>query len=379
MCDALAGAGYEVTLMSPTTRIRFAGGIDVLRAHYGIKGTFTNVRIWEPQMRGGGWLHDRLLRLAIWWARPDLIYGRHLHDCLIAAQCGYPTVHETHMPVWNRDHDKFQNEFEALISQAAFRALVVVSNALSNTFLEKYPTLKRRIIVYPDAAPDWTSSAPTMRSDHDKIKVVYVGGLYSGRGMELLVKLAPLCPWARFTIVGGTEDQIVKWRSALPKGTENFGFLGRKPHTQVFRYMTSADVLVAPYQQSVRVHGNTGDTVRWMSPLKLFEYMAARRPIVASDLPVIREVLEHERNALLVDPTDPEAWRLALERIRSSPKFGEVIAKRAYGEFKQQYTWSVRVKRIMEALKRASERDDVCQTEKTKGHTCSNTRTYEGD
>ncbi len=350
MCDALGDIGYAVTLLSPTTELHFFNGVDALRKLYGIKGTFTALRIWEPQMRGGGWLHDRLLRLAMWRSRPDLVYGRHLHDCLVAAQGGYPTVHETHMPVWDRDHDGFRRDFEALLEQPAFRALVVISKALADAFVERYPTLEKRIIVDPDAAPEWPSSAPLARSGREQLRVLYVGSLYPGKGMELLAKLAPRCPWAQFMVIGGAQAEIGGWRGALPEGTENLEFLGRMPHTAVRQHMASADVLVAPYQRSVKVHGNTGNVARWMSPLKLFEYMAAGRPIVCSDLPVIREVLVNERNALLVDPDDVEAWEDALRRIVSSPQPAQEMADRARREYERRYTWRARAKRVMDAV-----------------------------
>ena len=58
------------------------------------------------------------------------------------------------------------------------------------------------------------------------------------------------------------------------------------------------------------------------SPLKLFDYMAAGVPIVASDLPALREVLRHEENALLARPGDPEAFALAVRRVLADPGAG---------------------------------------------------------
>ena len=60
--------------------------------------------------------------------------------------------------------------------------------------------------------------------------------------------------------------------------------------------------LIAPYQPVVTLHGGVGDNSQWVCPLKLFDYMAAGKPIICSDHPVIRETVEHERDALICAP-----------------------------------------------------------------------------
>jgi glycosyltransferase involved in cell wall biosynthesis len=77
------------------------------------------------------------------------------------------------------------------------------------------------------------------------------------------------------------------------------------------------------------------------SPLKLFEYMAAGRPIVASDLPSIREILTDGRNALLVDPGNSQALTAAVRRLEEDPALGGQLARQALEDVRQ-YTWERR-------------------------------------
>ena len=86
----------------------------------------------------------------------------------------------------------------------------------------------------------------------------------------------------------------------------------------------------------------------YTSPLKLFEYMASGRPIVASDLPSIREILTHERNALLIAPGNPQALTAAIRRLIEDRALGERIARQAL-EDAREYTWDRRAARL-EAL-----------------------------
>jgi glycosyltransferase involved in cell wall biosynthesis len=107
------------------------------------------------------------------------------------------------------------------------------------------------------------------------------------------------------------------------------------------------DVAIAPYEQKVSVDGG-GDTGRWMSPMKIFEYMALALPIVCSDLPVLREVLTDEVTALLVPPNDPDAWSRALVRLRDDPVLADRIAQNALHQQRTEFNWLARAGAILE-------------------------------
>lgn len=87
-----------------------------------------------------------------------------------------------------------------------------------------------------------------------------------------------------------------------------------------------------------------------MSPLKLFEYMSAKKAIVCSDLPVLREILQDGSTALLVSPLDLNAWKAALLRIRDEPGLRQAIATEAHRKFLQSHTWSKRAETVLEGI-----------------------------
>ena len=80
--------------------------------------------------------------------------------------------------------------------------------------------------------------------------------------------------------------------------------------------MSSVDLLLMPYQNKVSIGVRGQDTSRWMSPMKMFEYMAAGQAIVASDLPVLREILVHKHNAILTKADDVIEWETAIKMLR---------------------------------------------------------------
>jgi glycosyltransferase involved in cell wall biosynthesis len=110
-------------------------------------------------------------------------------------------------------------------------------------------------------------------------------------------------------------------------------------------YRNSFDILLAPYEKKVSIFGsNKGDTSKFMSPLKIFEYMSHKKPIIASDLPVIREIL-NEKNSILVKPDDIELWINSIEKLKNLQN-REVIANQALSDF-YNYTWKNRAQLVV--------------------------------
>jgi glycosyltransferase involved in cell wall biosynthesis len=118
-------------------------------------------------------------------------------------------------------------------------------------------------------------------------------------------------------------------------------FTGHVAPSKVAEVLRRATILVLPNPASAI-------STDFTSPLKLFEYMAAGRPIVSSDLPAIREVLRHDVNALLVAPGDPGALAEGIRRLVTDRVLAARLARQALDDVKQ-YTWERRAERL-EAL-----------------------------
>ena len=118
------------------------------------------------------------------------------------------------------------------------------------------------------------------------------------------------------------------------------------PPAETERLCLAFDVMLAPYQAEVRIAGG-GETAAWMSPLKVFGYMAAAKPIVCSDLPVLREVVEDGRNGLLVQAEDPDAWAAALRRLLEDKELRERLSATAFADFLARHTWRGRASQCL--------------------------------
>src|SRR5690606_38086332 len=122
-------------------------------------------------------------------------------------------------------------------------------------------------------------------------KVGYIGHLYPGKGGELIVDLSTKMPQVDFHIVGGREQDILRLKNR--PHSDNLYFHGYVPYADTKPYLNAFDIVLAPYSEKVYLAKTNAEIGNWMSPLKLFEYMSAGKPIISSDLNVLREVLVH--------------------------------------------------------------------------------------
>ena len=130
----------------------------------------------------------------------------------------------------------------------------------------------------------------------------YCGNTYRGRGLEILVRAAAQMPEVEFLIVGGRERDNALWREmARQEGSANFRIEGFVRQREVPSYLLASDVLVMPYSSKVTIRDGT-EAGKFTSPLKLFEYMAAGKPIVATGVPSVLEILRPGQNSVVTPP-----------------------------------------------------------------------------
>ena len=176
----------------------------------------------------------------------------------------------------------------------------------------------------------------------DQPLIVYAGHLFPNRGVGALIRAASLLDGVGVYIVGGMPDDLERKRQLVEKiKATNVNFVGHVLPEKVPLYLSAADVLVIP--NSARyIH-----TAYYASPLKLFEYMASRRPIVTSNLPSICEVLKDKHSALMVEPDSPESLANGIQTLITSPELCERLSENAFRDV-QQYTWRKRAGKIVE-------------------------------
>ena len=232
-----------------------------------------------------------------------------------------------------------------------FRRVGIKIVAISRGIQEKFLQLgfsQNYILVAPDGVDIEQFSISLTKEEcrkelqlpMDKKLVVYTGHLYSWKGVETLADAAKsLDDRFRVIVVGGSADDTTRYAKQYAD-CSLVVFLGQQPHRLMPMYLKAADILVLPNSNKEAI-SNT-----YTSPLKMFEYMASGRPILASELPSIREILTEEM-AYFVHPNDPEALARGIRDAALHTEESERKASRALREV-ARYSWASRARSILE-------------------------------
>ncbi|HUD03997.1 MAG TPA: glycosyltransferase family 4 protein [Candidatus Paceibacterota bacterium] len=228
--------------------------------------------------------------------------------------------------------------------------LVVITKGLADVYMHTGVSPKN-IHVAPDGVDikqfdikENKDEARTRLGFNKEEKIVlYTGHLYSWKGTDTLAEAAQSLPKdVMIYFVGGTENDILSFKKKY-RETGNIRILGRKPHHEIPLYMRAADILVIP-------NSSKQDISRlYTSPMKLFEYMASGAPIVASDLPSLREIL-NESDAFFFVPDDAKDLLRAIVGVFADQRQALKKAALASEEVKE-YSWQKRAKDILSFIK----------------------------
>ncbi len=352
-CQALILLGHEVQLWAPDYGETISDRD--LRRLYGLREPVPLRRMsYLPGMKRYDFCGRAVLAARRWGA--ELVYTWPLQAAALAATLGHPTVLEMHGPPTGRMGPSLFRRF--LAGRGAVR-LMVTTRALRRQLEHSYDSQQVRdlTVLAPNAVDlelyedlPGPSEARKQLGLPDRFTAGYTGHLYPGRGMELMLSLARETPDVSFVWAGGSVDAVDEWRrTAQQQGVSNLELMGFIPNRDLPLVQAAADLLLMPYQERIEVSGG-GDSSGVASPMKAFEYLAAGRPILSSDLPVLREVLE-ETYAVLLPPDDLPAWREALEALRRDDSRRAALAGAARRQA-ERHTWRARAEQALEGLGR---------------------------
>lgn len=352
MCEAMLALGHDVQLIAPQQKHGTAGADDKIPdERCGMACRFPIVELGHSRVLG----RTRFQCAAILRSRrhaADAVYTRDLSTAAMTSLFSIPTYLEMHQVPGGRFGPWY---FRAAMRGPGLRKLVAITQGLLDLLMRIYPRWIRdkEVVVAPDgvdlqryeSVPSVPDAARELGAQAGRFRVGYTGSLYKGRGLDLILELARSLPDVEFWIVGGQTPDVDAWREkSRSAGVQNMVFWGHVPNAVLPRYQAACHVLLMPFSRMVAVSGNRGDTSMVMSPMKMFEYLAAGRLIVSSDLPVLREVLG-EHNAVLCPPDDVAAWIDAVRRARQDGPWREAMGAQARLDA-QKYSWENRVRLI---------------------------------
>ena len=329
MCEAFGNQGLEVELVIPW---RFNKIKEDVFSYYGVKENFKIKKIFSLDLiplgipRVGFWVQSisfaKLLIFYLLFKKVDIIYSRDSFSLYLLSFFKKNLVYESHV---------FPNNifFHKRVFKKS-RAIITITQKLKDLFIKKGID-GNKVLVAADGIDLKDFNVKVTKEEArkklnlplDKKIVMYIGLFDKWKGHLTLLESSKFfgSQEIRLVMIGGTEKQVKKLKEEYP----NVVFLGYLPYTDLPINQKAADLLVIPNS------GEMSISKYYTSPLKLFSYMVSQRPIIASDLPSLREVL-NENNAILVKSDSPQALAKGIKRTLKNPDFSAKISAQAFND-----------------------------------------------
>ena len=288
----------------------------------------------------------------IYKQNPDLAFCR---SYLIAIECiklGLNTVLETHSAEYDTNID-LQSVFDYK-EESCFRGLVTISNVLKQIYIENgFPEEKICVLEdgvdlerfnIDDSKDNWRKKLSLPLGKHI---LLYSGGLYKEKGIKSILETHKKLKRNDVitVLIGGEQMQIDEWkRYCENNGITGVIFLGFLPNADLPKFMKAADVLLMPYDTTINFKVMD---INSTSPLKLFEYMGSKRPVLSSAIPAIQKIVKHGETAMLAKENSIDSQAELIEEMLGNSDLMCNISDNAY-ECVKQYEWSKRCSIILD-------------------------------
>ncbi|MDQ7815042.1 MAG: glycosyltransferase [Patescibacteria group bacterium] len=354
MCDAFASLGHDVTLVVPYRVTPIKEGA---QSYYQLAQDFKIVKLniwdaldvkWIPRLPAfllTEWSFKNAVKK---WSRSEpsseaLVMTR---DQFLAKQLvrpGWRVAFEAHdiSPRFFWLHRRLARCVDLLIASNEWK---------KNEMLKRWGgSIKGKVIALQNGIelkpylemPTKEAARNSLGLDAGRKIVLYTGHLYGWKGVYVLADASKELPQDHDVVMlGGTPEDSTRMRGYLEKNDlKKVRLIAHVPHKDVLTYLAAADCLVIPNT------AKSWNSMYTTSPIKLWEYLAARRPIVASDLPSLRESVGDEE-VLFVKPDNPIALARGIERACADD--GGRVEKG--WQRAQKQTWQARAQAIVEAI-----------------------------
>ena len=347
-CESFANAGVDTTLVVPRRRTPYEKSVFDT---YGVKNIFV-IRFLPTidliNEKAGKFVfllqtitfQFSVVAFLLFKDRTTIVFTREA-SMIPLRILGYKLVFECHVI------PKDRALFFALARHAS--RIVVISAALKRAFIEA-GFAPDSVLIAPSGVDLSTFDIDTSKEQARKLLdlpqeariAVYTGNFTTmgeDKGISDILKALPDVPDVLFVAAGGSDRD----RGRYVKEASDLGILGRvvlrgsTTQKMLALYQKAADILLMPFPDTPHYRNH-------MSPVKMFEYMSAKRPVIASSLPTISEVLD-DTTAIMVPAGDPVSLARAMKDF--IPAHGETIAARAYEKVFSLYTWKKRTERIL--------------------------------
>jgi len=258
------------------------------------------------------------------------IYTRSVFISSLLTICGYKNTLEIHLPSYSITKILFF--FSKMINNKCRKFVLLHKN------LKKYYQLKKNYIICDDAVD---LNDFKYFNKPKKNSCIYIGSLFKGKGFELIFELSKRLKGINFIIYANFLNKKIK-----KLGKNNLKIYKHVTYKKIPKILSRYDVALLPYSKKTFINAKNITNEKYISPLKLFDYLASRKIIIASRLRAYDHILKNNFNSILVSPEDIAKWEFYIKDIFKNKNKYNFLKKNAYKTV-NKFTWNKRAKKII--------------------------------
>ena len=337
MCDALSKNKFRILLVTPNC----TSTIKDLKKNYNIRGDINTKSIFNEKVKLN-FIFKFIYSIKIIFLlkkinREVSIISRAVIPSIILSLFGYKSILEIHHNI---------SGFTKLLF-IIFKNLKLLKNInyifLNKSLIQEYTSKNQNKYVCLDDAISLKDFKIKKKNKIKKNTCVYIGSFYQGKGFEIIMQLAKECKNINFHLYGD-KSFIVK-KNLKFKNVKIFSHI---PYYRVPYILSKYNVALMPYDKKIYGRGQI-EISNSISPLKMFDYMASKKIILASNLKVYGHILQNKYNSILIEPNNILEWKRNLEKVFKNLKKYNKLKNNAYNTVKN-YTWDERIKKLKRFL-----------------------------
>ncbi len=350
MCEALIEAGADLTLVV-TNRITEQHS---LRDYYGLRVDIPTVRLPVLDFYTRGRVGYRIASYSFALSYLVFILWRRLrgeHFILYTVDLdnfSSSLLALTNTVLFTEMHGGKPDTVEQCLLFRALQGVIPINRIIADELQKKFPLSRAKYLVEPNGI-DESIFYPRNKAEarkrlgipQEEKMLLYSGRMFGWKGLEIVPQAAVLCPEVIWRIVGGTKKEYENVVDISPPA--NLLFMGSQPYEDMSWWLAAADVVL--------VLGTKRDqqSYYYTSPMKLFEYLTAERPIIAADTPALREIVSEEE-VLFYTPDDAHDLAEKVQYTLSSAAEVNICVVNA-SKKSLIYTWKGRGERVLAFIK----------------------------
>jgi len=275
-----------------------------------------------------------------------LVFTRSPYIAWKLAEQQLPVIFESHW--FSRDKNVIPlPRFASLISASTASGVVTTSPAITSAYIEA--GLDRSHILTVSNSVDVDTFAKSQSGGlgklfgpqvYQKPTFVYTGSLGKGKGAQFLASASASLENIHVAIIGGNDKEIQNLQET--SGNSSTLFLhSAVPHKEIPAILQDATGLIMPYT-------NEGSLSLYMCPLKMFEYLATGKPVISADLPALKTILAHEKNAFFFQPCSTSSFKEQIfNTLNMSNSQAKALRDKQFDTI-SRFSWANRAKTILE-------------------------------